>query len=65
MPLTASGEKVMSNMKKEYGEDKGERVFFASVNKGKAGSSKWHLKGGFTKGIRGQSKKARAAGKVK
>jgi hypothetical protein len=44
MPLTASGEKVMGNMKKEYGEKKGKSVFYASINKGKAGSSKWHLK---------------------
>jgi hypothetical protein len=42
MPLTKSGEKVKANMTKEYGEEKGERVFYASINKGKPGSSKWH-----------------------
>jgi hypothetical protein len=42
MPLTASGNKVMSNMTKEYGPEKGKSVFYASINKGKPGSSKWH-----------------------
>jgi len=31
----------MANMKREYGEKKGEQVFYASVNKGKKGSSGW------------------------
>ena len=44
MPLTKSGSKVMRNMKSEYGEEKGERVFYASINKGKPGSTKWHGK---------------------
>jgi hypothetical protein len=44
MPLTKSGRKVMSSMKSEYGEEKGERVFYASINKGKPGSAKWHGK---------------------
>ena len=26
--------KAMANMKKEYGDEKGERVYYASVNKG-------------------------------
>jgi len=34
MPLTAKGEKIMHAMEKEYGKDKGERVFYASKNKG-------------------------------
>lgn len=44
MPLTSSGQKVLSSMKSQYGSDKGERVFYASINKGKPGSSKWHGK---------------------
>ena len=28
-----SGSKVMSNMKREYGEKEGERVFYATANK--------------------------------
>lgn len=44
MPLTKSGRKVISSMKKQYGEEKGEEVFYASINKKKKGSSKWHAK---------------------
>jgi len=44
MPLTDSGEKVMANMTKEYGAKKGKSVFYASINKKKAGSKKWHQK---------------------
>ncbi len=35
MPLTSKGRKIMAAMKKEYGDEKGERVFYASANKGK------------------------------
>jgi hypothetical protein len=34
MPLTKKGSKVMSAMKKQYGEKKGEKVFYASKHKG-------------------------------
>jgi hypothetical protein len=44
VPLTKSGSKVLSSMQSQYGADKGERVFYASINKGKPGSSKWHGK---------------------
>lgn len=44
MPLTASGRKVMSSMKKEYGEEKGERVFYATANKKPGLGKKWHGK---------------------
>ena len=44
MPLTRAGKEVMHNMKKEYGAKKGKQVFYASINKGKPGSSKWHGK---------------------
>lgn len=45
MPLTKSGKKVMSSMKKEYGSKKGESVFYASIiNKGKSGAKKWERK---------------------
>jgi hypothetical protein len=36
-PLTAKGEKIMENMKEQYGEKKGEQVFYASRNKGTIG----------------------------
>lgn len=42
MPLTKSGGKVMRSMKAQYGAEKGERVFYASINKGKPGSRQWH-----------------------
>lgn len=35
MPLTAKGNKIMQNMKQEYGSKKGESVFYASRNAGK------------------------------
>ena len=44
MPVTKSGKKVIASMKKEYGEKKGEEVFYALINKGKPGSEKWHGK---------------------
>lgn len=34
MPLTPKGKKIKSAMQKQYGKDKGERVFYASQNKG-------------------------------
>lgn len=34
MPLTSKGEEIKENMEKEYGEKKGESVFYASRNKG-------------------------------
>lgn len=34
MPLTKKGRKILSAMKKEYGAEKGKRVFYASQNKG-------------------------------
>ena len=35
MPLTFKGRKIKRNMEKEYGKEKGDRVFYASENKGK------------------------------
>jgi len=34
MPLTERGKKIKKNMKDEYGDKKGEQVFYASQNKG-------------------------------
>lgn len=34
MPLTKKGKKVKAAMKKQYGAEKGERVFYASERKG-------------------------------
>jgi hypothetical protein len=35
MPINKKGKKIMSAMKKEYGDKKGEQVFYATKNKGK------------------------------
>jgi hypothetical protein len=35
MPLTEKGEKILASMKKQYGPEKGEQVFYASKNAGK------------------------------
>jgi hypothetical protein len=35
MPLTAKGQSIMSSMMNQYGGDKGKRVFYASINKGR------------------------------
>lgn len=32
--MTKKGKKIMSSMKKEYGEKEGKKVFYASSNKG-------------------------------
>lgn len=34
MPLTKKGRKIKRAMKKEYGKEKGKRVFYASERKG-------------------------------
>ena len=34
MPLTKKGRKIKRAMVKQYGKEKGERVFYASQNKG-------------------------------
>lgn len=34
-PLTKKGEKILAAMKKTYGEEKGEQIFYAARNKGK------------------------------
>jgi len=50
VPLTKSGSKVMRSMKNEYGEKKGKEVFYASINKKKKGTEKWH--DGGTRGVK-------------
>ena len=42
MPLTAVGNTVMKYLKKKHGAKKGSSIFYASINKGIAGSDKWH-----------------------
>lgn len=39
MPLTAKERKIKANMVKKYGAEKGEEVFYASINKGNLGEA--------------------------
>lgn len=34
MPLTTKGKKILANMKKQYGDKKGEEVFYSSEKAG-------------------------------
>jgi len=45
MPLTPTGQKVLSNMTTQYGsKEKGKRVFYATANKRPQLGAKWHAK---------------------
>ena len=44
MPLTKSGRKVLRKLQKTYGKKEGKSIFYALINKGVKGSSKWHRK---------------------
>lgn len=44
MPLTKSGKKIKRKMQKHYGTKKGKQVFYASIQKEKKGTAKWHHK---------------------
>lgn len=44
MPLTKSGKKILKNMIRKYGKEKGERVFYAMINEKRKGTEKWHKK---------------------
>lgn len=47
MPVTKKGAKIKKAMEKEYGKEKGEKVFYASANKGTIkGVRKGKKKGG-------------------
>jgi hypothetical protein len=34
MPLTAKGKKIKASMEKQYGKERGDRIFYAAENKG-------------------------------
>lgn len=44
MPLSKTGKEVLGQMEKTYGDKKAKQVFYASINKNKSGSDKWHGK---------------------
>ncbi len=35
MPLTNSGKKILAGLKREYGSEKGETIFYKMINSGK------------------------------
>lgn len=41
-PLTKTGKKILASMESEYGEKKGKKVFYASINAKRKGSKNWH-----------------------
>jgi hypothetical protein len=51
MPLTPKGRKILRNMQKEYGTERGKAVFYASRNKG------------IIKGVEAEPRKQRAVRK--
>ena len=44
MPLTKSGESILRKLKKKYGSERGEGIFYAMINKKARGTEKWHGK---------------------
>jgi len=34
MPLNAKGKKIKASMEKQYGKERGDRIFYAAENKG-------------------------------
>ena len=58
MPQTKKGKKILSSMKKEYGTEKGKRVYYASIVSSK-------IKGAEGKGGTGKLAKAKATHKRK
>ena len=50
MPLTDKGKKIMKAMKSQYGKEEGEKVFYASRNKGKIKGVEKANKGKMMKG---------------
>ena len=54
VPLTDKGKKIKKSMKKQYGKKKGEKIFYASANKGTITGiekRKHAYKGGLIKGF--------------
>lgn len=58
MPLTPKGDKIKEAMKKQYGKDKAEQVFYASRNKGTIKGVDPESKGGKPK-TRGRKSKGK------
>jgi len=52
MPITKEGQKALKKLKIQYGDKRGESVFYSSINSGKKGTSKWHIMKGNAARIR-------------
>ena len=65
MPLTSKGKKIKSAMTKQYGEKKGEDIFYASANKGtiKGVAKGQKLKAGGSVGKAGSKAKSKTKSK--
>ena len=65
MPLTTKGQKIKSAMTKQYGEKKGEDIFYAAANKGtiKGVAKGQKLKAGGSVGKVGSKAKSKAKSK--
>ena len=44
MPLNTKGRKILTKMKKNYGQKKGKQVFYSSINKGDTKVNSWKKK---------------------
>jgi hypothetical protein len=55
--LSKSGMEVAKKMMGEYGKEKGKKVFYASMNKGNPGSSKWEVRAAAAKSLLKKKKK--------
>lgn len=54
MPMSKAGRKIMANLKKEYGDKKGEGIFYAMENKGEIpgmNKMKGYAEGGMMKEV--------------
>lgn len=51
MPLTTKGRKILRAMRAQYGPEKGERVFYASINAGKITGAEIKPSHGGRKGV--------------
>lgn len=63
MPLTKKGAKVKKAMEKTYGKERGERVFYATENKGELPMAKKMMRGGMA-GTAGAGLSGRAKGQA-
>lgn len=65
MPMTKKGKKIMRSMKDQYGSKEGEKVFYASANKGTIKGVEKKASGGMVKKARdGIAAKGKTKGRI-